>query len=94
MGRAEEVRANNAILSLGLLPNQVNVNGGGVTGQDAVWPTYALQICNTNAPLCRTLTDSFRHDLNMLIALVAVCPTCDVTQGKGAIRPISDSMSL
>ena len=31
VGWAEEVRANDTILRLGLLPNQVNVNGGGVT---------------------------------------------------------------
>lgn len=52
VGRAEEVRPNDAILRLGLLPNQVNVNGGGVAGQDAVRPTHPLQICNTSLPGC------------------------------------------
>lgn len=53
VGRAEEVRPNDAILRLGLLPNQVNVDCGGVARQDAVRPTHPLQICNTLTPCCK-----------------------------------------
>ena len=59
VGRAEEVCANDAILGLCLLANEVNVNGGGVTGQDAVGPTYALQICNTPAPCCTVPSSTY-----------------------------------
>ena len=86
VGRAEEVCANDAILGLGLLANEVNVDGGGVTGQDAIGPTYPLQICNTPAPCC-TVPSSIHSDTISSCSkgglLFADLLTCDVTQGKG-----------
>jgi hypothetical protein len=45
MCRAKEVCSHNPVLAAGLLPHQLNVNGAGIGGQDAMGGAGGLQVC-------------------------------------------------